>query len=131
MGSYGMSPSRLMGAVVELNHDQKGVMWPESVAPFDIHLVQIDGGDESVISQAEGIYDNLQKEGFEVLYDNRTGRTAGEKLNDADLIGIPLRIIISKKTWENQGVELKRRRENDSSIVKISELINHLKKDVQ
>ncbi len=131
MGSYGMSPSRLMGAVVELNHDQKGIIWPESVTPFDIHLVQIDGGDESVISQAEGIYDNLQNEGFEVLYDNRTGRTAGEKLNDADLIGIPLRIIISKKTWENQGVEIKRRRENNSSIVKISELINHLKKDVQ
>jgi prolyl-tRNA synthetase len=129
MGSYGMSPSRLMGAVVELNHDERGMMWPESVAPFRIHLIRIDGGNSEVIDKADELYDVLQKESFEVLYDDRAEKTAGEKLNDADLIGIPLRIVISSKTIGQGCVELKERTSNEVSMVKIEELINYLKKN--
>lgn len=130
MGCYGMSPSRLMGAVVELNNDSKGIIWPKVVAPFDIHLIQIDGGDEEVIKKSLEQYEILQKEGFEVLYDNRGGKTAGEKLNDADLIGIPLRIIISRKTLGEDSVEIKKRSSGESFLVKINELINYLKSNV-
>jgi prolyl-tRNA synthetase len=130
MGSYGMSPSRLMGAIVELNNDSKGIIWPKSVTPFDIHLIQIDGGGESVIEKSMEIYDVLQKQGFEVLYDNRDGKTAGEKLNDADLIGISLRIVISKRTLNEESVEVKERSKNESILVKINDLITYLEKNV-
>ncbi|MDD4409202.1 MAG: His/Gly/Thr/Pro-type tRNA ligase C-terminal domain-containing protein [Candidatus Pacebacteria bacterium] len=131
MGSYGMSPSRLMGAVVELNNDEKGMIWPKTVAPFDIHLIAIDGGDQSIVERAESLYEVLQKQGFEVLYDNRSEKTAGEKLNDADLIGIPLRIIISKKTLAEDSVEVKERKGGEAVLIKINDLNNYLEKNVQ
>jgi prolyl-tRNA synthetase len=131
MGSYGMSPSRLMGAIVELNNDGNGIIWPKVVAPFDIHLIQIDGGDEEIVKKSLELYEILQKQGFEVLYDNRGNKTAGEKLNDADLIGIPLRIVISKKTLSENSVEVKERISKEASLVRINELTNYLKNNVQ
>ncbi|MCK9578333.1 His/Gly/Thr/Pro-type tRNA ligase C-terminal domain-containing protein [bacterium] len=131
MGCYGIGITRLLGTVVETMNDTKGMIWPQSIAPFAIHLIQIDGGDESVAPKGEELYDILQKEGFEVLYDNRGEKTVGEKLNDADLIGIPLRIIISKKTLAEDSVELKERKEEKSSLVKIKELVNQLKENAK
>ena len=104
MGSYGWGPSRVMGTIVEVHHDDKGIIWPETVAPFMVHIVGLDldpstgSGQVSVKSEAERVYKLLQAEGIEVLFDDRTGVSAGEKFADADLIGIPYRVVISKKT---------------------------------
>lgn len=127
MGCYGIGTTRLLGAVVESFHDDKGIIWPKSVAPFAIHLVTLDAKDKDVASKiestAESIYDSLvREEGFEVLFDDRSGLRAGEKFADADLIGIPLRIIISEKTLKENSVELKLRNKADDHLVKIGDL---------
>jgi prolyl-tRNA synthetase len=121
MGSYGMSPSRLMGAVVELNNDNSGIIWPEAVAPFKVHLISLGKNKE-----AEKIYKDLERKGIEILFDDRdTG--AGAKCADADLIGIPYRAVISEKSLKAGGVELKKRSKSKSEIIKIDLLTSHLK----
>lgn len=122
MGCYGIGISRLMGTIVEENHDKKGIVWPESVAPFAVHLISLSQNDE-----AEKIYTMLNDAGIEVLYDDREA-SAGEKFADSDLIGIPNRIVVSKKSLENGGVEFKRRDSQESEIVKVEELPDKLKK---
>ncbi len=97
-GCYGLGISRTMGAIVEVFNDEKGIIWPESVAPYQVHLVGLDLDQESVMREAEKVYKLLQVEGIEVLFDDRVDVSAGEKFADADLIGIPYRVVISKKT---------------------------------
>lgn len=121
MGCYGMGPSRLMGALVEVFHDDKGIVWPKSVAPFAVHLVSL-GDDESVKQAAEKLYNQLSEKGVEVLWDDRDA-SAGAKLADADLIGIPARMVISKKTLADDSVEVKERNKKDAEMVKISEIL--------
>lgn len=121
MGSYGIGPSRLMGTVVELLSDEKGIVWPESIAPFQIHLISL-GKDE----EAQKIYDDLVSQNIEVLFDDRDAR-AGEKFADSDLIGIPYRVVVSDRSIEAGGVEFKKRNSAESEIVKIEELINKIK----
>jgi prolyl-tRNA synthetase len=121
LGSYGMSPSRLMGSVVELNHDEKGMIWPENMAPFQVHLLSLGKNEE-----AEKIYKNLLEKGIEVLYDDREV-SAGEKFADSDLIGIPYRIVVSEKSLAAGGVEMKKRNGSKAEIVKIEELLERLK----
>jgi len=117
MGSYGIGVPRLMGTIVEVFFDDNGIIWPESVAPFQVHLINI-GEDE----KAEEIYEKLNKNGVEVLWDDREEKRPGEKFADADLIGIPYRVVISKKSLENSGVEIKKRNEKDSKIISKEEL---------
>ncbi len=108
MGSYGIGPGRVMGTIVETWSDDKGIIWPESVAPFAVHLIALHDEAGEVKKAADQLYDKLTKQGIEVLYDDRdTG--AGEKFGDADLIGIPKRYIISAKTLKNSEVEMKDR----------------------
>ena len=95
MGSYGIGPARLMGVMVELLSDEKGMVWPAEVAPFRVHLVSLGQSGDEVSQVADTLYDDLRKAGVEVLYDDRDAR-AGEKFADADLIGIPTRIIVGK-----------------------------------
>ncbi len=123
MGSYGMSPSRLMGAIVELNSDENGIIWPENVAPFKIHLLQI-SDDENVKKRAENLYFALQEKGFEVLYDDRN-IGAGAKFFDADLIGCPIRLLVSPKTLKESSVELKYRRSKDTELVHIDKILDY------
>ena len=125
MACFGMGPSRLMGALVEVFHDDKGIMWPKSVAPYQVHLVSL-GDDENVKKQADKIYDKMIEGNIEVLYDDREA-SAGAKLADADLIGIPTRVIVSKKTLEKDSVEVKERNETDARMVKLSEILKYLK----
>ena len=120
MGSYGIGITRIMGTVVELNHDEKGIIWPENVAPFKVHLLSL-GEDK----EAEKIYDELIKKGVEVLYDDREV-SAGEKFADSDLIGIPYRVVVSKKSLAAGGVEVKKRNSEKSEIVKIEEFIKNI-----
>ena len=108
MGSYGIGTGRLMAAIVEQHHDDKGIIWPPSVAPFQVHLVSLGLDQAGVRDAAESLYSELQKAGVEVLYDDRE-ESAGIKFNDSDLIGVPLRLTISPRTVKTDSVEAKLR----------------------
>lgn len=126
MGSYGLGPSRLLGALVEVNNDGKGILWPESVAPFKVHLVQL-GDSKAVKREAKNLYKTIrQKFNLEVLYDERSV-SAGEKLNDADLLGMPWRVVISEKTIAVKKVEVKKRSEKTPKLVNLAGLKRLLK----
>ena len=127
MGSYGIGPTRIMGTLVEENYDEKGIIWPDSVAPFKVHLLVL-GDSEKVKKSADKAYKTLVGHlgESEVLYDERTA-SAGEKLNDADLLGIPLRIVISEKTIAEKKFEVKRRLEKSAKLVSESQLKKILK----
>ncbi len=116
MGCYGIGPSRIMGTLVEIYHDEKGIIWPANVAPYRVHLLSL--GENGA---ADKIYADLINQGIEVLYDDRD-LSAGEKFADFDLIGCPYRVVVSKKTLASESVELKGRAETASSLIKISEL---------
>ena len=121
MGSYGIGPARVMGVIVERYADDKGLVWPEAVAPADVHLIRI-GEDEDVIAAADKLYEDLQKSGKVVLYDDRDV-SAGAKFGDADLMGVPKRITVSKKTLAENSAEVKMRTSDDSEMVKLSSLV--------
>ena len=125
MGCYGIGLGRLMGTIVEIYNDDRGIIWPESVAPFDVHLILLN---ESLRSTSGEIYESLQKAGVEVLYDERMGKSVGEKFADSDLMGIPYRIVVSEKSMEKGGVEFKKRSEEESSIIKKEDILNYVKK---
>lgn len=126
MGSYGIGPSRVMGLLAEHFADDAGLCWPESVAPYQVYLVAV-GESEEVKTATNKLYDELLKKGIEVLYDDRDVRP-GEKFADADLIGIPNRIVVSEKTLALDSVELKKRNLTEVSIVKITEVVDLLYK---
>ncbi|OGE16148.1 hypothetical protein A3F00_04435 [Candidatus Daviesbacteria bacterium RIFCSPHIGHO2_12_FULL_37_11] len=123
--SYGIGPTRVMGTLVEIYNDDKGIIWPEAVAPFMVHLVGLDLNDSSVKSEAERIYKLFQADDVEVLYDDRIDVSAGEKFADADLIGIPYRVVISKKTGDK--LEIKKRNERGTRFLKFEELLKLVK----
>lgn len=121
MGSYGIGPARSMGTIVELLSDEKGIVWPDSVAPFTVHLVGLNGDDSEIRDYTDGIYTALQKRGVEVLYDDRDLR-AGEKFADSDLIGIPHRVVVSKKTKEEGKFEEVERKTGETRFLSEEEL---------
>ncbi len=120
MGSYGIGISRLLGTVVEINNDEKGIIWPENIAPYKVYLISLEQNDE-----ADKIYDELQKSGMDVLYDDRDGKTAGEKFADADLIGCPVRIVVSRKTLEKNSVEVKLRNKKEAELMPLGEVVGY------
>ncbi len=118
MGCYGLGPSRIMGAAVEVYHDKQGIIWPENISPFQIHLLSI-GQEEGIAKKAQEVYDNLSRQNLEVLYDDRDV-SAGVKFADADLIGIPIRLVISEKTLAQDSIEIKKRNEKESRLKPLS-----------
>lgn len=118
MGSYGIGVSRLMAVVAETHNDEKGIIWPENIAPFKYHLIILDGKNK----EADDVYNDLVKSGAEVLYDDREDKTAGEKFADADLIGCPIRIVISEKTLAKNSVEIKKRNKKETELIPIEEI---------
>jgi prolyl-tRNA synthetase len=126
MGCYGIGTTRLIGAIVEVYHDEKGIIWPEEVSPYQVHLVGLNLNERKIKERCYNYYQRLNKEGIEVLFDDRENVSSGEKLVDADLIGIPYRLVVSKKTKEN--VEVKKREETQSEIVSLEEAIKLFKK---
>lgn len=124
MGCYGIGPSRLMGVLVEKFADDKGLVWPESIAPFSVHLLVL-GKDKTsdAYKTAEHIYSTLTQNHVEVLFDDREG-SAGEKFADSDLIGIPMRVVVSDKSLEKGGVEIKERMVTDSEIITVEQLLH-------
>ncbi len=127
MGSYGIGPGRLMGTIVEILADDKGIVWPSEVSPFPVHLIAIAGSNKDVRAEADRLYDLLKENGIEALYDDRDIR-AGEKFADADLIGISTRLVVSEKTLAEGGVEVSSRSEGQTAIVPDSTIIQHLKR---
>ncbi len=127
MGCYGMGPSRIMGTIVEARNDDRGIIWPEEIAPFRAHLIVLDSRQETTENRdvADKIYIKLQNEGVEVLYDDREVG-AGEKFADADLIGCPIRIVVSEKTLNKNSVEVKRRDSEEAELVGASEVVNKI-----
>ena len=125
MGSYGIGPARLMGAVVEVLADDKGIIWPESIAPFKVHLLSL-GEEENVKKQAEYVYDTLMKKNIEVLFDDRKGISPGEKFAEADLLGMPYRVVISARSMKDNGIEIKKRNEEKGQSVSLEELLKLL-----
>jgi prolyl-tRNA synthetase len=120
MGCYGIGVSRLMGVLAEHFADDKGLVWPKVVAPYTLYLARL-GDEESVVKAADDIYDQLQSLGVEVLYDD-TGRRPGEKFADADLYGIPYRLVVSPKTVQSDSYELKERTAKEAKLVSEKEL---------
>lgn len=126
MGCYGIGVSRLLSAVVEQFHDENGIIWPNKLAPFEVHLIPVNMKNEEQVKVAEQIYHDLQAEGYEVLYDDRAERP-GVKFADSDLIGIPVRITIGKRAGEGI-VEVKERKSGNSIEVSVDQLKEQLAK---
>jgi prolyl-tRNA synthetase len=139
MGCYGLGPSRLIGTIVELNNDDKGIVWPKEVAPYDVHLINLKDQNSNLKSESqnsnlfgEKVYEDLQKVGIEVLYDDREDVSAGAKFADADLIGIPIRLVVSKRTLRQGSgqagnkVEFKERKSEKSELLALDQIIKRL-----
>jgi len=127
MGSYGIGPGRVMGAVVECLSDEKGIVWPESIAPFAVHLISIGKEGSLGLKKGEELYKKLTEAGIEVLFDDRDARP-GEKFADSDLIGIPVRFVVSDKTCAENKVEVKYRKSGETVLVDESKIISVIKK---
>ncbi len=126
MGSYGIGPGRLMGVVVEVHSDEKGMVWPESIAPFRVHMLVL-GKDEKLLKEAEEFYETLKAAGISVIFDDREGVGAGKKLGDADLMGMPIRILLSDKSKEAGGAEWTLRKTGDTEVLPLEKMLEYLK----
>lgn len=126
MGSYGIGISRLMGTIVEIHHDENGIIWPEEIAPFRVHLLELKSPESEVKNFAQKLYKALLAKDLEVLYDDRNDKTAGEKFADSDLIGIPWRVVVSEKTLEKKMAEVKRRDSTKSELFSPAKLFRKL-----
>jgi len=121
MGCYGLGPARVMGSIVEVSHDENGIIWPRSISPYDVYLISLDNQEK----ETEKLYKDLLKKGFEVLWDDRDV-SPSEKFKDADLFGIPVRIVISKKTQALKKIELKNRLENSALLIPYDKVFTKL-----
>ncbi|NCS32338.1 proline--tRNA ligase [bacterium] len=122
MGAYGIGIGRSMATTVEVHHDDRGIIWPTEIAPYRVHLVGLNLDDDTIKLKVEKIYEDLLRAGIEVLYDDRTEISPGEKFADADLIGIPYRMVVSKKTGDN--VEVKKRDRKDFELVPVDKALS-------
>lgn len=122
MGCYGLGPSRVMGTIAECLSDERGLTWPDAVAPYRIHLVSLaqEPGDAE---RCSALYNDLARRGIEVLYDDRGDASAGQKLADADLIGLPHRLVVSRRTLSNDSVEWKKRTSEDKVILPMQDVV--------
>jgi len=126
MGCYGIGVSRVIAAIVETHNDDKGIIWPEEVAPFDVEILPLaQESDPQIVSLGDKYFKELQANGLEVLVDDRA-ESPGRKFNDADLIGIPLRVTIGQRNLKNGQVEIKRRSTNEVSLVNKDELVQKI-----
>lgn len=125
MGSYGIGPGRIMAAVVEQHHDEQGIAWPSSLAPYEVEVVAIGAAGAEAVGTAESVADALEEEGFEVLLDDRDLRP-GEKFADADLVGCPVRVTVGKKTLEDGRVDVLVRRTRAEERVRVDDVAVHV-----
>jgi prolyl-tRNA synthetase len=128
MGAYGIGIGRAMATIVEVHHDERGIVWPESVAPFQAHLVVLASEDSGLKAFADDCYRKLIDNDLEILYDDRGGVSAGVKFSDADLIGCPVRLVVSEKTLKEKKVEWKKRDEDKAKKISLQEAVQSLQK---
>jgi prolyl-tRNA synthetase len=126
MGCYGIGIGRLLAAVVEQKHDERGIIWPTTIAPYQVYLCALGMNDPEVAATAEKLYTELEAEGVEVLFDDRL-ESPGVKFNDADLLGIPIRVVVSSRTLKSKSAEVKRRAERESSLVSLEQVVSKVK----
>ena len=126
MGCYGIGIGRLLAAAIEQHHDENGIIWPTPIAPYQVHLCPLSLDNEAVASTSESLYAELTREGLEVLFDDRA-ESPGVKLNDADLLGMPLRLVLSSRTLKAGSVEVKRRREKETLLVPLEGVCGKLR----
>jgi prolyl-tRNA synthetase len=126
MGCYGIGIGRLLAAAIEQNHDDKGIMWPVSIAPYQIYLCLLYKENTKVAETAEKLYSSLETAGLEVLFDDRE-ESPGVKFNDADLLGMPVRVTVSPRTLEKDSVEVKLRSMKESELVPLEKVADRLK----
>jgi prolyl-tRNA synthetase len=127
MGCYGIGVGRLLAAAIEQNHDERGIVFPAPLAPYQVHLVGLNLAQEDVVAAADSLYRELWEQGFETLYDDRPDQAAGVKLNDADLMGLPVRLVVSPRNLKNGVVELKGRRETEAVTVAADQVVAALR----
>ena len=127
MGCYGIGVGRVFAGAIEANHDERGIIWPPELTPYDVHLVGLGFDKPGVRESAEQVYQQLQDAGLEVLFDDREEGSAGVKFNDADLLGMPVRVTVSPRSIENGGAEIKRRTEKDARVVPLSDVASALR----
>ena len=125
MGSYGIGVSRLVGALIEANHDDNGIIWPESVAPYKVGLINLGFKDENCTAACDALYKNMEAAGIEVLYDDRDAG-AGAKFADMDLIGVPWQVVVGPKGLDKGVLELKNRRTGERVELSEDELFAKL-----
>ena len=126
MGCYGIGVGRLLGAAIEQNHDDNGMVLPSTIAPYDVSLVALNMRNESVAEAAQTLYDELRAAGLEALFDDRN-ESAGVKFNDADLIGLPIRLVVSQRNIREGVVEVKRRASSDAETVPAGDVVGKVK----
>ncbi len=126
MGCYGIGTSRMLQGVIEANHDDRGIVWPRNLAPYDLHLVGLGLDKPEVAEKVEALYQSLTDGGIEVLYDDRPDATAGVKFKDADLIGLPLRLTLSPRSLEKDSIEVKRRDAAEAELIPYAEFPDRL-----
>jgi prolyl-tRNA synthetase len=126
MGCYGIGIGRLLAAVIEQNHDDKGIIWPVQIAPYHVYLCALGMDEADVAEAAEKHYSELSQKGFEVLFDDRN-ESPGVKFNDADLMGMPVRLTVSRRTLKSSSVEIKPRKAKDIELVPLGEMAGKLK----
>lgn len=128
MGSYGIGVERVIACYLEQNHDDKGIIWDKNFTPFHIHLIGLNLKNEEMYKAAGKIYDDLTEQGYEVLYDDRLDASAGFKFNDADLMGMPVQVVVGEKNYKNGNVEIKNRRTGEKEVIPLNSLHDKLKK---
>ena len=126
MGCYGIGVGRLLAAAIEQNHDDQGIVFPAPIAPYQVHLVGLNLADAKVAEAADELYERLWQDGIETLYDDRREEAAGVKFNDADLLGLPLRLVVSPRNLRQDSVELKERRDKEATLVPVGEAVGRI-----
>ena len=128
MGCYGIGVGRLLAAAIEQNHDDKGILFPTPIAPYQVHLVGLNMSNDAVVRAADELYHKLWSAGIETLYDDRREEAAGAKLNDADLIGLPLRMVVSPRSLGQDSVEMKARNSTEAKNVPLTDAVEEASK---
>lgn len=126
MGSYGIGVERIIACHIEQHHDENGIMWQKALAPYDVHLISVNMNSPEVVAKADELYKLLPQQGISVLYDDRSGVTAGFKFKDADLLGMPLQIIVGEKNLKNNLIELKDRNSGERKTVPVENAVEEI-----
>ena len=127
MGCYGIGVTRTVGAAIEQHNDENGILWPISLAPYQVHLLLLNPAEPEVAKAADQCYEDLKKAGYEVLYDDRAEASAGFKFKDADLLGLPLSVRVGSRGLKEGVIEVKRRREKEPAKVPVAQVMDKVK----